>query len=123
MGLPTVFSVSQFPRATPQRIEAARKNVREVLDENLDRSVEPWRDVETGEELELVRGWFTSLLPRSPVQSRSRSRMGTSWACAQRGTSIRLRASTSATWVEVRHESPRPDGSARWPASPLVRKE
>jgi hypothetical protein len=58
-----VFSVSQFPRATPQRIEAARKNVREVLDENLDRSVEPWRDVEMGEELELVRGWFNIVAP------------------------------------------------------------
>ena len=35
------FSISRFPRATKQRVEAARKNAREVLDENLDRSTDP----------------------------------------------------------------------------------
>ena len=60
-----VFSISMFPRATPQRIEAARKNVREIPDERIDRSVDPWRDRETGEEFELVRSFFNIIDPAS----------------------------------------------------------
>ena len=43
-------AISRFRRATQARVEAARKNAREISDENLDRSVDPWRDRETGEE-------------------------------------------------------------------------
>jgi len=58
-----VFNLSIFPRATPQRIEAARRNVREIPDERLDRSTDPWTDRETGEELELVSSWFNVVDP------------------------------------------------------------
>ena len=57
-----VFSVSSSRESRPS-VAAARRNVREVLEENLDRSIDPWRDVETGEELELVRGWFNIIAP------------------------------------------------------------
>ena len=65
IGLPkgVVFSISKFPRATPQRIAAARKNAREILDENLDRSTDPWTDRETGETYELVREFFNIVDP------------------------------------------------------------
>ena len=58
-----VFSVSMFPRATAARIEAARRNVREVLEENLDRTTDPWTDKATGERLELVRSYFNIIDP------------------------------------------------------------
>ena len=58
-----VFNISKFPRATPQRVAAARKNAREVLDENLDRSTDPWTDRETGETYELVREFFNIVDP------------------------------------------------------------
>ena len=58
-----VFNISQFPRATPQRIEAARKNVPEISDERLDRSTDPWTDRETGETYELVREFFNIVDP------------------------------------------------------------
>ncbi len=64
-GLPdgVTFSVSRFPHATKARIAAARKNVREVLDENLDRTTDPWTDRETGEAYEMVRGFFNIVAP------------------------------------------------------------
>ena len=57
------FSISRFPRATPKRVAAARKNAREIPDERLDRSVDPWRDRETGEEYEMVRSFFNIVAP------------------------------------------------------------
>ena len=60
-----VFNISRFPRATAKRIEAARKYIREIPDERLDRSVDPWRDRETGEEFELVRSHFNIVDPAS----------------------------------------------------------
>jgi hypothetical protein len=36
-----VANISMFPRATAQRVEAVRKNVREIPDERIDRSVDP----------------------------------------------------------------------------------
>ena len=58
-------NISQFPRATDERVEAARKNAREIPDERLDRTVDPWRDRETGEEFELVRSYFNIVDPAS----------------------------------------------------------
>ncbi len=58
-------NISQFPRATPQRIEAARKYMSEIPDERLDRSTDPWRDRETGEEFELIRGFLNIVDPAS----------------------------------------------------------
>lgn len=58
-------NISRFPRATAQRIEAARKNVREIPDERLDRSTDPWTDRQTGEEFELVRSYFNIVDPAS----------------------------------------------------------
>ena len=58
-----VFNISMFPRATAKRIEAARKYIRDIPDERLDRSVDPWRDRETGEEFELVRSFFNIVAP------------------------------------------------------------
>ena len=58
-----VANICTLPRATPQRVEAARRNVREIPDERLDRSVDPWRDRETGEEFELVRSFFNVVDP------------------------------------------------------------
>ena len=52
-----------FPSATAARIEAARKNVREVLEEDLDRTTDPWTDKATGERLELVRSYFNIIDP------------------------------------------------------------
>ena len=60
-----VFNISRFPRATAKRIEAARKYIREIPDERLDRSVDPWRDRETGEEFELVRSHLNIVDPAS----------------------------------------------------------
>ena len=57
------FSISRFPRATKQRVEAARKNAREIPDERIDRSTDPWRDRETGEEFELVKSYFNIVAP------------------------------------------------------------
>ena len=60
-----VFSISMFPRATPKRIEAARKNIREIPDERIDRSTDPWTDKETGEQFELVKSHFNIVDPAS----------------------------------------------------------
>jgi hypothetical protein len=48
-------NVSMFPRATEARVAAARQYAREVPDERIDRSTDPWTDRETGETYELVR--------------------------------------------------------------------
>ena len=58
-----VFTISQFPRATAKRIEAARKYVREIPDERLDRTTDPWTDRETGEAFELVKSHFNIVDP------------------------------------------------------------
>ena len=60
-----VFNISMFPRATAKRIEAARKYIREIPDERLDRSTDPWTDKETGEEFELVKSYFNIVDPAS----------------------------------------------------------
>ena len=60
---PPTFTISKFPRATPQRIEAARKNLPEIPDERIDRSTDPWTDRETGETYELVREFFNIVDP------------------------------------------------------------
>jgi hypothetical protein len=39
-------NISQFPRATAARIDSARKNLAEIPDERIDRTVDPWRDRE-----------------------------------------------------------------------------
>ena len=64
-GEDAVGNICSLPRATPQRIEAARRNVREIPDEHLDRSVFPWRDRESGEAFELVRGYFNPVDPEA----------------------------------------------------------
>ena len=56
-------NICQFPRATTARIEAARKNLPEIPDERIDRSVEPWRDRETGKEYDLVRSFLNIIDP------------------------------------------------------------
>ena len=81
-----VFNISKFPRATPQRIAAARKNAREVLDENLDRSTDPWTDRETGETYELVREFFNIVDPGASGAVAFTISDGTFSACARRGT-------------------------------------
>ena len=81
----TVFNISQFPRATPKRVEAARKYAREIPDERLDRTVDPWRDRETGEEFELVTSHFNIVDPAaSGAVAFTVSATGTCSACAQR---------------------------------------
>ena len=59
----TVFNISRFPRATPKRVEAARKYIREIPDERIDRTTDPWTDKETGEQFELVKSHFNIVDP------------------------------------------------------------
>ena len=111
-----VFSLSQFPRATAARINAARKNAREVLEENLDRTTDPWTDVETGERLELVRGAMIRGIPRvtigdahtlPPVARHQRMTLGTH-ARVDRESTRRARARRKAVAGE-RLAGPRRD--------------
>ena len=94
---PKGFVISKFPQATKERIEAARQNVPEIPDERIDRSTDPWTDRETGEPTNSCASSSTSSIPQRAALSRSRSRTGTSSACARRGTSRLPRAFTSAT--------------------------
>ena len=56
-------NINQFPRATAQRVEAARENLPEIPDERLNRYTSPWTDRETGETYELVRGFLNIIDP------------------------------------------------------------
>ena len=60
-----VFNISMFPHATPKRVEAARKYIREIPDERIDRTTDPWTDKETGEQFELVKSHFNIVDPAS----------------------------------------------------------
>ena len=50
--------ISVFPRATPERVVAARRLLHEIPDERLDRTVTPWRDSATGETYERLRSYL-----------------------------------------------------------------
>ena len=99
-----VFSVSQFPRATAARVAAARRNVREVLEEDLDRTTDPWTDKLTGERLELVKSYFNVIDPAECGATAFVISDGNLLGLRPMATSIRLPASSSATWVGVGHE-------------------
>ena len=60
-----VGNICPLPRAISQRVEMMRKRLPEVSDENLDRSVHPWVDTETGETYELIRGHLDVIAPES----------------------------------------------------------
>jgi hypothetical protein len=99
-----VFSVSRFPRVTAKRVEAAREFAREIPDERLDRSTDPWRDRETGEEFELVRSWFNIVDPASSGAVAFTVSDGN--ILGLRGGSRRSSQPSSATCVRVWHEAP-----------------
>jgi len=87
-------TISRFPRATPERILAARKALHEIRAERLDRSVTTWRDSATGETDELSRGYLDVSDPAGAIASPSV--MGTSWVCAEQARPRRARLRTSA---------------------------
>lgn len=60
-------TISQFPRATPERIAAVRRTLPEIPDERLDRSQIPWRDSATGASYELLRGHLDLNAPSGVV--------------------------------------------------------
>ncbi len=77
-------TLSQFPRATPKRIEAVRKNVTEIPDERLDRSEEVCGYSRRARSTNSCASTSTSSTRRRQVRLPSRSPMGTSSACARR---------------------------------------
>ena len=99
-----VFNISMFPRATPKRIEAARKYIREIPDERQTPPSIPGATRRDGRGVRVGDArTSTSSIPRPAVQSRSRSQTGTSRPAPSGGTRTRSRQSSSATWVEAEH--------------------
>jgi len=111
-------TISRFPRATPERIVAARKTLPEIPDERLDRTISPWSDSATGATYELVRGHL-DLTAQAGAAAFTVSD-GNILGCAQQGRPRRSRLLTSAPCLTGVRDEPTRNMEPSLPPEPCV---